>query len=190
MNNELIQPFTTKEIKQALDQMHPLKSPGPDNMSAIFYQEFWSIVGADVKVFVNRLKPFLDTNISTSQSAFVPRRLITDNIHVVYELNHYLSHKNWGNVGHVSLKLDISKAYNRVEWCFLERVLNKLGSHSRFVELIMTCVTTVSFSFLLNGEQFGFLRSKRCLRQGDPLLPYRFFALCRSIKQHDSEGRG
>ncbi|KAL0413324.1 UNVERIFIED_CONTAM: hypothetical protein Sradi_1534100 [Sesamum radiatum] len=48
MNKELIRTFTSEEITQAINQMHPLKSPGPDGMTAIFYQNFWSIVGPDV----------------------------------------------------------------------------------------------------------------------------------------------
>ncbi|KAL0433399.1 UNVERIFIED_CONTAM: hypothetical protein Slati_2674200 [Sesamum latifolium] len=75
-----------------------------------------------------------------------------------YELNHFLKYKTWGKKGHISLKLDISKAYDRVEWCFLERVMVRLGFHQRLVSLIMTCVSSVSFSFLLNEAFSGLIR--------------------------------
>ncbi|KAL0417104.1 UNVERIFIED_CONTAM: hypothetical protein Slati_3542300 [Sesamum latifolium] len=145
MNLELLRPFTTEEVKQALDSMHPLKSPGPDGMSPVFFQHSWSVVDSDVyscvlqilnehvlmhnlnhtyivllpkckfpeyvsdfrpislciviyklasKAIANQVKPFLNTLISHSQSAFSPGRSILDNVLVAYKVNHYLSHKH------------------------------------------------------------------------------------------------
>ncbi|KAL0395298.1 UNVERIFIED_CONTAM: putative mitochondrial protein [Sesamum latifolium] len=243
MNDTLIQPFSADEVKLAISQMYPYKSPGPDGMSPIFYQKYWHIVGSEVTSFIldflnhrhfdtmfnytyivlipkcaspenmscfhpislcnitykivskmiaNRLKPLLPTIVSESQSAFIPGRLITDNGLVAYELNHYLAQKTWGSVGHAALKLDLSKAYDRVEWTFLVRVLDKLGFHSHFISLIYLCVSSISYSFILDGHKFRFFHPGRGLRQGDPLSPYLFLfcaeALSVSINMVVSQG--
>ncbi|KAL0286136.1 UNVERIFIED_CONTAM: hypothetical protein Scaly_2799900 [Sesamum calycinum] len=68
-----------------------------------------------------------DTIISPSQAAFVPGRFITNNVLLAFEVNHYLRTKRWGKKGHMALKLDISKANDKVEWKLLQKVLARLG---------------------------------------------------------------
>ena len=82
--------------------------------------------------------PFL---ILDSQSVFLLGRLITDNILVSYEIMHYLKRKTKGKTGWMALKLDMSKAFDRIEWGFIEAMLHRLGVSSHFVKLIMACVS-------------------------------------------------
>ena len=96
------------------------------------------------KAITNRLKKVLPSIISDTQSAFVHDRLITDNVLVAYEMMHHISQKKSGRVGDLALKLDMSMAYDRVEWIWLEKIMQKLGFHTKWCALIMKCVTTVS----------------------------------------------
>lgn len=98
------------------------------------------------KCIANRLKRILHLVISETQCAFVPGRQITDYVLVAYELLHYLHSKRVGKKGFMSLKLDMSKTYDRVEWVFLEKMMITLGFSQKLVDLIMKCLYSVIFS--------------------------------------------
>ncbi|OMO54692.1 reverse transcriptase [Corchorus capsularis] len=100
-------------------------------------ERFWGIVGADV---TNMALSFL--NQGENQSAFVPERMIFDNAFIAFETIHFVRNKRSGRKKHMALKLDLSKAYDRVEWSFLEDIMCSMGFPSRWVALVMTCVRT------------------------------------------------
>ncbi|GAA0160414.1 hypothetical protein LIER_16973 [Lithospermum erythrorhizon] len=104
------------------------------------------------KCIANRLKVVLPMVISTSQSSFLADRLITDNVLLAYETHHALKKKKDGRTGGgVSLKLDMHKVYDRVEWGFLEAIMVKLGLSDQVVRLIMDLITWVTYTLIVNG---------------------------------------
>ncbi|XP_050104776.1 uncharacterized protein LOC126584437 [Malus sylvestris] len=93
----------------------------------------------------------------------------------------------------MALKLDISKACDRIEWSFLEHIMQRLGFADEWITWIMQCIMTVSYSFKLNGEPISFVQPKRGIRQGDLLSPF-LFVICAEglsalLDEGESQGR-
>ncbi|XP_059067404.1 uncharacterized protein LOC131858241 [Cryptomeria japonica] len=162
-NAMLMAPITKDEVKKATFALHPHKAPGPDG------------------VMVNRLKLVLEKLISPEQHGFTPDREIADSIITVVETMHSMKRSKMQGM---MVKLDVSKAYDRVNRYFLFSVLERFGFDHRWINCIKHCVTSFSYSIIVNGSIYGFLQATNGLRQGDPLSPFLFVLMTEILRRN------
>ena len=125
------------------------------------------------KCIANRLKPHLPDYIHPSQQAFIEGRRISNNIIIAQEITHSFALKSWKEKGFM-LKIDLAKAIDRIEWNFIVAALIRKGLHPHFINLIHACISTPTFSVIINGQPFAKFKGDRGIRQGCPLSPYLF----------------
>ncbi|KAL6570156.1 hypothetical protein OROMI_014670 [Orobanche minor] len=122
------------------------------------------------KILAKRLGNILPSFINPAQSGFIKGRNITDNILTAHEVTHDISQ----SVTNTIIKLDMEKAYDRLNWNFIIQVLTKFGFSNVWINFIKACISNCWFSILVNGQSVGFFKSERGVRQGDPLSPLIF----------------
>lgn len=127
------------------------------------------------RAITNRFRPILSKIIETSKRSFISGRLISDNIIVGFEILHWMRSRSACRCGYAALKLDTSKAYDRVEWNFLELMMLRLGFDNYWAAWVMNCITSVSYYFRFSQDIVGPINPGRGLRQGDPLFSIPFY---------------
>ncbi len=153
--SEVIQIFTSGRMPEYLNRTLIsliTKCLGPETLNHFRPISLCNTVYKIVtKIIVGRLRPIIGNLVSPFQAAFVPGKRGLDNVVIVQELIHSI-HRKKGRVGQFILKLDLEKAYDRLEWDFIREVLTFFKFPPTFVNLILECVTTSSFLLLYSGE--------------------------------------
>ncbi|XP_047949120.1 uncharacterized protein LOC125194951 [Salvia hispanica] len=142
--DELIVPPSLEEVKKTVINISGQSIPGPDGFTATFFHCCWQIVGEDLHSAI----------LQFFQGAYLRRRS--------------------SPAPNVALKIDMAKAYDRVQCPFLLKIMKQMGFPNSWLSLIERCIGTCWFSILINGAPAGFFQSTRGLRQGDPISPALF----------------
>ena len=178
--------FLTRKVLDYLNKTHIVLIPkiqGPETIGN--YRPISlcnSIYKVISKVLVAQIRSHLDSLISPYQAAFIPGRRGADNVIIVQELIHTIV-RTRGSKGTMAIKIDLEKAYDKLEWSFIREMLINYNFPLNLIELIMSCVSTVSSSILFNRGCPDPFTPSRGIRQGDPLSPY-LFILCMEYLGH------
>ncbi|XP_021721522.1 uncharacterized protein LOC110689101 [Chenopodium quinoa] len=148
--------FIEDDVRNVVWKIEDDKAPGPDGFSRKFFKNAWGVVKNKIisKTLCERLKEVLPGLISENQSAFIAGRSILDNILVCQEM--LKEYNNKRKSPRCTIKVDLRKALN---------------FPSKFISWVMECVTSPSFSIMINGGLNGFFKGKKGIRQGDPMSP-------------------
>lgn len=177
INNTFLEIIPKKELTSKLEDFRPIS----------LCNTTYKILS---KVLANRVKKLLPAIISEEQTGFVPGRTILDGVIIAQEAIHSLqTNKEEG----MCIKLDIKKAFDKVDWRFLCKTIEAFGFNRQFINWIFECISTPKISISVNGSLERFFEISRGLRQGDPIFPFLFIIMAeglgRAIKKASYNGK-
>ncbi|GJS86975.1 RNA-directed DNA polymerase, eukaryota, reverse transcriptase zinc-binding domain protein, partial [Tanacetum coccineum] len=165
----MVRDVSNEEIKQPIFLIDDNKAPGPDGFSTYFYKKAWDIISNDI---CSAVKEFfligkILNEINSTNIALVPK------IQTLAKVSDYRPIACYNVIFKCISKIlteRMKKCLGRLS--FLKDILRGFGFHDRMVLWIMKCVTTKSFSVIINGESQGYFKGGRGIIHGDPMSPY------------------
>ncbi|KAF7828542.1 reverse transcriptase [Senna tora] len=128
------------------------------------------------KIIVLRIKPLMPNLISFNQGAYIQGRKARDNVIISQEIIHSFKKKRGTKWGWMIIKLDLEKAFDKVDWSFIISLLHKFDFPSSLINLIESSLSSVRHKILINGGTSNEITPSRGIQQGDPLSPLLFIS--------------